>query len=180
MAKEETVTEKKPKLQQTTLNFFLTKRQPTESPESGTSKKRRVETSTTTATTNEHVRPPPKLTPIQLMYSQQEIWIRLQIREFMFRFGHLYDFDHSILSPLQNVQGDWRMKRFGATIVWKCLVLLRAGSFELPTQVIQLAKMIINKWMQEKDIHELYDQQEQQDQALAEKSMRIYQSLHME
>ncbi|ORE09763.1 hypothetical protein BCV72DRAFT_52022 [Rhizopus microsporus var. microsporus] len=168
MAKEETVTERKPKLQQTTLNFFLTKRQPTESPELGTSKKRRVETSTTTATTNEHVRPPPKLTPIQLIYSQQEIWIRLQIREFMFRFGHLYDFDHSILGPLQNVQGDWRMKRFGATIVWKCLVLLRTGSFELSTQVIQRAKMIINKWMQEKDIHELYDRQEQQDQALAE------------
>ncbi|CAO3663174.1 unnamed protein product [Rhizopus stolonifer] len=87
--------------------------------------------------------PPPKLSPISLI-TANKIWTRLAIREFLFRFGHLYQLDTTTLIPLQNVQGDWRMKRLGATLVWKCLVLLTTRSFdEQSTELYHAAKGMI-------------------------------------
>ncbi|RCH87887.1 hypothetical protein CU098_008995 [Rhizopus stolonifer] len=111
--------------------------------------------------------PPPKVSPISLIYSEQEIWTRLAIREFLFRFGHLYQLDTTTLTPLQNVQGDWRMKRLGATLVWKCLVLLTTGSFdEQSTELYHAAKGMIRQWIEEHDLPAIYNDTKDQEEAL--------------
>lgn len=104
---------------------------------------------------------PPQLKPIDLLYTQEEIWTRLQIREFIYRFGDVYGYDNRIMSNLQNVQGDWRVKKFGAYIVWKFLITLgSATNYESPLQLEEniplQAKRILNQWMTAKDIHNLY------------------------
>ncbi|KAI8968361.1 hypothetical protein BDF20DRAFT_916899 [Mycotypha africana] len=71
---------------------------------------------------------PPELKPIVLLYTQEELWVRLQIREFLFRFGDLYKVDYRILANLQNAQGDWKIKRLGAYIVWLFLTTLSSTS----------------------------------------------------
>ncbi|KAI9481139.1 MAG: hypothetical protein EXX96DRAFT_565561 [Benjaminiella poitrasii] len=107
--------------------------------------------------------PRPELNCVDLLYSEEEIWIRLQIREFIFRFGGLYDFDSRLLNSLQNVQGDWKIKRLGAYIVWKFLVILStSGQFELSQSSLteetipQRARKILNDWMMEKKLFRLY------------------------
>ncbi|KAI7901649.1 uncharacterized protein BX663DRAFT_100051 [Cokeromyces recurvatus] len=106
--------------------------------------------------------PCPDLNGIQLLYSEEEIWTRLQIREFIFRFGSLYDFDSRLVNSLQNVQGDWKIKRLGAYIVWKFLIILNgSGHYELlgsveEESVPQRARRILNDWMMEKKIYRLY------------------------
>jgi hypothetical protein len=115
---------------------------------------------------------PPKLNPLDLLYSQEEIWVRLQIREFVFRFGDLYGYDNRITSNLQNVQGDWKVKRFGAYIVCKILVTLsKVTHYELPLQQSEqtiplIAKRILNQWMSDKDIHRQYLSTNDKHQAL--------------
>ncbi|KAI8091181.1 uncharacterized protein B0P05DRAFT_593971 [Gilbertella persicaria] len=115
---------------------------------------------------------PPTLTAIDLIYSEQEIWTRLQIREFLFRFGDLYRFDHRFISPLQNVQGDWKIKRFGAYIVFQSLSILSSSThFELAftndqNSLPQMAKKIINDWIVEKKINKYFLDTKSRHQAL--------------
>jgi hypothetical protein len=121
---------------------------------------------------------PPKLTELKLSYSEEEIWIRLQIREFLFRFADIYGFDNRTLSSLQNVQGDWRIKKLGAYIVWQFLMILyNTTNYELPLQhheenddqdVLLLAKKTLNSWIKEKKLHNLYFDKEGKHQALLE------------
>lgn len=105
---------------------------------------------------------PPDLTPIKLLYSEEEIWIRLQIREFIFRFGDIYGFDNRLLSSLQNVQGDWRIKKFGAYIVWQFLTIMHnTSNFEYLQEreeesIPSLAKKILNDWIVDKKLNNLY------------------------
>ncbi|KAG0167244.1 hypothetical protein DFQ28_005946 [Apophysomyces sp. BC1034] len=114
---------------------------------------------------------PPTLCPIDMKFSEEEIWIRLQIREFMFRFGEHFQFQPRIIASTQNVQGDWRMKRITAYVVWKALVILDASLYEmvpaeerpksnLPGQsyltrtnhLPLMANYILNQWMEEKGL----------------------------
>lgn len=106
---------------------------------------------------------PPELTEIQLLYSEEEIWIRLQIREFIFRFGEIYGFENRLLSSLQNVQGDWRIKKFGAYIVWQFLIILsNTTNYELINEekkdesIPQMAKKILSGWISDKKLDNLY------------------------
>ncbi|GAA5805071.1 hypothetical protein HPULCUR_010584 [Helicostylum pulchrum] len=105
---------------------------------------------------------PPELTEINLLYSEQEIWTRLQIREFIFRFGEIYGFENRLLTSLQNVQGDWRIKKFGAYIVWQFLIILNnTTNYELTLEetedsIPQLAKNILNGWISDKKLDNLY------------------------
>ncbi|KAF7732341.1 hypothetical protein EC973_005237 [Apophysomyces ossiformis] len=114
---------------------------------------------------------PPMLHSIEMKYSEEEMWTRLQIREFMFRFGEHFQFQPHIIASLQNVQGDWRMKRLSAYVVWKALVVLDASLYEmipaedrpkseLPGQsylsktnhLPLMANYILNQWMEEKGL----------------------------
>lgn len=112
------------------------------------------------------------MTPIKLLYSEQEIWIRLQIREFIFRFGDIYGFENRLLTSLQNVQGDWRIKKFGAYIVWQFLTILyNTTSYELSEgendeSIPQLAKKILNGWIADKRLDNLYFDKEEKHHAL--------------
>lgn len=105
---------------------------------------------------------PPELTEINLLYSEQEIWTRLQIREFIFRFGEIYGFENRLLTSLQNVQGDWRIKKFGAYIVWQFLIILNNTTHyeltheEMEDSIPQLAKNILNGWISDKKLDNLY------------------------
>ncbi|GAA5816901.1 hypothetical protein MFLAVUS_010436 [Mucor flavus] len=105
---------------------------------------------------------PPELTEINLLYSEQEIWTRLQIREFIFRFGEIYGFENRLLASLQNVQGDWRIKKFGAYIVWQFLIILNTTTHyeltheEMEDSIPQLAKNILNGWISDKKLDNLY------------------------
>lgn len=110
---------------------------------------------------------PPELTPIQLLYSEEEIWIRLQIREFIFRFGDVYGFENRLLTSLQNVQGDWRIKKLGAYIVWKFLTILyNTTCYENDEAIHQLAKNILNGWIADKRLDNLYFDKEEKHHAL--------------
>lgn len=115
---------------------------------------------------------PPQLTPINLLYSEEEIWTRLQIREFIYRFGDVYGFENRLLTSLQNVQGDWRIKKFGAYIVWQFLTILyNSTSYELSEgendeSIPQLAKNILNGWITDKRLDNLYFDKEEKHHAL--------------
>lgn len=108
---------------------------------------------------------------MDLIYSQEEIWTRLQIREFIFRFGDIHGYDNRITSNLQNVQGDWKVKKLGVHIVWQFLITISSAShYESPSNledtIPQIAKRILNQWMVDKDIHRLYLNTEDKQQAL--------------
>ncbi|KAI7896651.1 uncharacterized protein EV154DRAFT_491728 [Mucor mucedo] len=110
---------------------------------------------------------PPELTPIPLLYSEEEIWIRLQIREFIFRFGDVYGFENRLFTSLQNVQGDWRIKKLGAYTVWQCLTILYNSSlYENEESIPQLAKNILNSWITDKRLDNLYCDKEEKHAAL--------------
>ena len=113
--------------------------------------------------------------PLNLLYSEEELWVRLQIREFIYRFGDLYGLENRILSCLQNVQGDWRVKRFGAYIVWQFLKIMYTTpnfEFTLPDnnqESIQLvSKRIMNNWIREKKLDNLCYDREGKDNAMLE------------
>ncbi|OBZ88241.1 hypothetical protein A0J61_03710, partial [Choanephora cucurbitarum] len=115
---------------------------------------------------------PPELTPVDLIYSEEEIWTRLQIRELLFRFGDLHKFDHRFIGPLQNVQGDWRLKRFGAYVVCHVLTILSSSihydltCLDTEDTVPQKAKRILSGWMAEKKLSQVYMDTETRRQAL--------------
>ncbi|KAI9261665.1 hypothetical protein BDA99DRAFT_512055 [Phascolomyces articulosus] len=107
---------------------------------------------------------PPTLHPIKLLYSEEELWIRLQIREFVFRFGEHFEIDARATTSLQNVQGNWRVKRLAVNLTWQLLTSMEQGlidipssSFEPPTNKYslfygarttqQFAQRILFQWM---------------------------------
>ncbi|KAL0089473.1 hypothetical protein J3Q64DRAFT_1728778 [Phycomyces blakesleeanus] len=73
---------------------------------------------------------PPELVPVTLLHSEEEIWVRLQIREFIYRFDEICAIEPRILATLQNVQCDWRVKRLAATLVWHCLLIISTSYYE--------------------------------------------------
>ncbi|KAI7864863.1 hypothetical protein BDF14DRAFT_1958413 [Spinellus fusiger] len=73
---------------------------------------------------------PPILTPIKLLYSEEEVWVRLQIREFIYRFDTLCALEKRNFVTLQNVQSDWRVKSFAAALVWQCLGIISTSHYE--------------------------------------------------
>ncbi|KAI8374778.1 hypothetical protein BD560DRAFT_393207 [Blakeslea trispora] len=115
---------------------------------------------------------PPELMPIDLIYSEEEIWIRLQIRELLFRFGDLYKFDYKYIASLQNAQGDWRLKRLGAYIVCHVLTILSTSThydltcLDTEDTIPQMAKRILNGWMTEKRLNQMYMDTQTRHQAL--------------
>ncbi|KAK4512653.1 uncharacterized protein ATC70_003357 [Mucor velutinosus] len=116
---------------------------------------------------------PPKLEQLELLYSEEEIWMRLQIREFVFRFGELYGLDDRVLTNLQNVQGDWKIKRLGAYLVYHCLYIMsQSTEYEAPLSPLteetipQKAKAILDGWIKEKKLAAYYLDNESRNQAL--------------
>ncbi|KAI9250040.1 hypothetical protein BY458DRAFT_525039 [Sporodiniella umbellata] len=110
--------------------------------------------------------PPPKLSPIDLLYSEQELWNRLAIREFIFRFGHLYGLDGCTLGPLQNAQGDWRLQRLGGPLLWTCLRRVTTGVFDdLPKATVEGARALTRRWMDEHALDQIYDSTGEQQEA---------------
>ncbi|KAI9025815.1 hypothetical protein CLU79DRAFT_65179 [Phycomyces nitens] len=73
---------------------------------------------------------PPELVPVILLHSEEEIWVRLQIREFIYRFDEICAIEPRTLATLQNVQCDWRVKRLSATLVWDCLLIISQSHYE--------------------------------------------------
>ncbi|KAI8876215.1 hypothetical protein K501DRAFT_262534 [Backusella circina FSU 941] len=109
----------------------------------------------------------PTLSPITLLYPEQDIWVRLQIREWMHRFGDMHDFDQRIIS-LQNVQSDWRAKRLGAHVVWKVFMIAKKGGLLLDDKVIQMTKDIMQDWIKEKRLARLVTSEQAIHQALSD------------
>jgi hypothetical protein len=93
--------------------------------------------------------------------------VRLQIREWIHRFGDMYDFDLRIIS-LQNVQSDWRAKRLGAYVVWKLFMVVKKGDLLLDDKVIQMTKAIMQDWIAEKKLTRLVTSEQAIHQALFE------------
>ncbi|KAI8996820.1 hypothetical protein BDB01DRAFT_830472 [Pilobolus umbonatus] len=113
----------------------------------------------------------PTLNPIELVYPEEEIWLRLQIREILYRFGDIFQFPNKILFSLQNVESDWRVKRLGAHVVWHCLIAFSnpdstesAHTSEPP--ITNKAKQMMRKWMKEKKIYAQYVDTESRNNAL--------------
>ncbi|KAI8144170.1 hypothetical protein BJV82DRAFT_608566 [Fennellomyces sp. T-0311] len=106
---------------------------------------------------------PPQLTRIHLLYSEEELWIRLQIREFVFRFGEYFDIDGRATASLQNVQGNWRLKRLAVNLAWQLLTnmengLIDATMLEPPPRnsvianartIQQMGARVIHEWMEQ-------------------------------
>ncbi|GAN08623.1 hypothetical protein MAM1_0215c08138 [Mucor ambiguus] len=116
---------------------------------------------------------PPELQQLEMLYSEEEIWIRLQIREFIFRFGELYGLDDRVLSNLQNVQGDWKIKKLGAYLVYHCLFIMsQSTEYDAPLSPLteetipQKAKSILNGWFKEKKLTTYYLDNQSRNQAL--------------
>ncbi|KAL9558067.1 hypothetical protein MBANPS3_001090 [Mucor bainieri] len=116
---------------------------------------------------------PPELEKLEMLYSEEEIWIRLQIREFIFRFGELYGLDDRVLSNLQNVQGDWKIKKLGAYLVYHCLFIMsQSTEYDAPLSPLteetipQRAKAILDGWIKEKRLTKYYLDNQSRNQAL--------------
>ncbi|CEP08600.1 hypothetical protein [Parasitella parasitica] len=116
---------------------------------------------------------PPELTLLDLQYSEEAMWIRLQIREFLFRFGDIYDLDDRILSHMQNAQGDWKIKKLGAYLVYHSLsIMSKSTEFDSPSSAIPaatiplLSKETLYGWMQEKRLTKYYLDNQSRNQAL--------------
>ncbi|KAJ8657248.1 hypothetical protein O0I10_007064 [Lichtheimia ornata] len=75
---------------------------------------------------------PPTFTRIPLQFSEEEIWARLQIREFVFRFGEHFNIDSRVITSMQNVQGNWRIKRLSINIALELLQSMEQGYIETP------------------------------------------------
>ncbi|KAI7852633.1 hypothetical protein BDC45DRAFT_607202 [Circinella umbellata] len=113
---------------------------------------------------------PPTLNPIALLYNQQDLWVRLQIREFVFRFGSYFDIDSRATASLQNVQGNWRIKRLGVNLTYQLLLSMEHGFIDIPSSSFhsttnkqslfygartmqQLANKLIYDWMDNYDLN---------------------------
>ncbi|KAI9316104.1 hypothetical protein BX666DRAFT_1878675 [Dichotomocladium elegans] len=85
------------------------------------------------------------------MYPEEEIWTRLQIREFAFRFGDHFELDSRTVASLQNLQGNWRIKRLSTSLAWKLVTSMEAGLIELPL-LQRLGSTIVYQWMEERGL----------------------------
>lgn len=116
---------------------------------------------------------PPELEKLEMKYSEEDLWIRLQIREFVFRFGEIYGLDDRMLSNLQNVQGDWKIKKLGAYLVYHVLsILSQSTEYDPPLMTIstetipQKAKSILDEWVKDKKLTKYYLDNQSINQAL--------------
>ncbi|KAI8641580.1 hypothetical protein BD408DRAFT_417821 [Parasitella parasitica] len=116
---------------------------------------------------------PPELSLLDMQYSEEEMWIRLQIREFVFRFGEIYGLDDRILTNMQNVQGNWKIKKLGAYLVFHSLhIMSKSTEYDPPNSTISAesiprkSKEILNSWMQEKRLTKSYLDNQSRNQAL--------------
>ncbi|KAI7885037.1 hypothetical protein K492DRAFT_204291 [Lichtheimia hyalospora FSU 10163] len=82
--------------------------------------------------TKAHPIAPPSFTRIPLQFTEEEIWARLQIREFVFRFGEHFNIDSRVITSMQNVQGNWRIKRLSINIALELLQSMEQGYIETP------------------------------------------------
>ncbi|SAL97395.1 hypothetical protein [Absidia glauca] len=67
---------------------------------------------------------PPRFTRITLLYPEDEIWTRLQIREFLYHFGSVCQLEPRLITSLHNVQDNWRIRRLSAAILWQALIMI--------------------------------------------------------
>jgi len=118
---------------------------------------------------------PPELEQLEMLYSEEELWLRLQIREFIFRFGELYGLNDRVLYNLQNVQGDWKIKKLGAYLVFHCLsIMSQSTEYDAPLSPLtedtipQKAKAILAGWIKEKRLAQYYLDNQSRNQALLE------------
>ncbi|ORZ15846.1 hypothetical protein BCR42DRAFT_416019 [Absidia repens] len=100
---------------------------------------------------------PPPFSHIPLAYSEEETWLRLQIREFLYQFGDTCQIEPRIIMGLQNVQADWRIRRLSGVLVWQTLKVIGVTSNNgqegntgnnnlISDQIRRLARDIINSW----------------------------------
>lgn len=99
--------------------------------------------------------------PITLLYSEEELWIRLQIREFVFHFGRYFGLDDiRFTSNLQNVQGKWRTKRLASHIAVQLIRRAREsmldvfGKAEHNAHISQLGNQMFRSWCEYYEISE--------------------------
>lgn len=65
---------------------------------------------------------------ITLLHTEDELWKRIYIREFIYRFGNHCDISPRDAAHLQNVQGNWRNKRLFALLAVQVLHKVVHGS----------------------------------------------------
>ncbi|KAI8065432.1 hypothetical protein BC940DRAFT_82429 [Gongronella butleri] len=88
---------------------------------------------------------PPVFERMTMLYEDDEIWLRLQIREFVFRFASVLGMDERWLASMQNVQGDWRMRHLATRVVFRVLCVLQSGHVE-PKAVQLAAQRVLHSW----------------------------------
>ncbi|ORX51997.1 hypothetical protein DM01DRAFT_1384247 [Hesseltinella vesiculosa] len=89
---------------------------------------------------------PPVIAPVaqrlSLVLSEEEIWIRLQIREFVFRFADVLGLDDRWLLSMQNVQGDWRLRHLTLRLVYRVLCIFYSNASPLQ----KTTRQILQEW----------------------------------
>ncbi|KAI8370572.1 uncharacterized protein BYT42DRAFT_623478 [Radiomyces spectabilis] len=98
---------------------------------------------------------PVKRITITLLYEEEEVWCRIHLREWMFRFGDIIEMEPRIIASVQNVQGDWRIKRLAVYVVWKLLTNLSMGWIQTDDPGTRRASKILNAWIEEEGIMEM-------------------------
>ncbi|KAI8339437.1 hypothetical protein BC941DRAFT_420479 [Chlamydoabsidia padenii] len=98
---------------------------------------------------------PPEFSSISLVYPEEEIWTRLQIREFIYQFGDICQLEPRVIQSLQNIQGDWRIRRLSAILVWQALVIIgnfsmgnnnNSNNSSIDSDIQRSARQIANNW----------------------------------
>lgn len=83
---------------------------------------------------------PPKLSNLELKFSEDVIWQRLQIREFVFRFEHLLALSAEDRNLLQDTQGDWVTHRMLKKLVCSLMELIAHYGVENDSDQQKMAK----------------------------------------
>ncbi|ORY89976.1 hypothetical protein BCR43DRAFT_528300 [Syncephalastrum racemosum] len=107
---------------------------------------------------------PPELQKITLLHAEEELWKRIYIREFIYRFGNYCDISPRDAAHLQNVQGNWRNKRLFAALSVQILYKVAHGtglqaswrksqvhrnSSGQPCSAADVVRRIERRWLQE-------------------------------
>ncbi|KAI8579119.1 hypothetical protein K450DRAFT_243981 [Umbelopsis ramanniana AG] len=86
---------------------------------------------------------PPKLSNLELQFSEEVVWQRLQIREFVFRFENLLALTAEDRNLLQDAQGDWVTHRMLKKLVCSLMELIAHYGVENDTDQQKMAKQFL-------------------------------------
>ncbi|KAI9287985.1 hypothetical protein BC943DRAFT_181083 [Umbelopsis sp. AD052] len=86
---------------------------------------------------------PPKLSNLELQFSEEVVWHRLQIREFVFRFENLLALTAEDRNLLQDAQGDWVTHRMLKKLVCSLMELIALYGVENDTDQQKMATQFL-------------------------------------